>query len=118
MQQLPLPRARKQRLVSTIAHLSSDLLVSKLAFLTNSELVPLRRGDGNFPRLAAPGMGGEGGGSGGGGNLQMSSKGGLPTHSAPGGGQQQQGQILLVGGLYKCVLFLKKEIRGYGIAYF
>ena len=40
------------------------------------------------------GLGGEGGG-GGRGNLQMSSNGGLPTHSQPMGGQQQQGQMLL-----------------------
>lgn len=52
---------------------------------------PFARGDGNFPRLAAPGFG-AGDGGGGGGNLQMSSKGGLPTHSQHGG---QQGQMLI-----------------------
>ena len=61
---------------------------------------PFARGDGNFPRLNAPGMNAAGGGGGGGGgNLQMSAKGGLPTHSAPGGGsfgqQQSQGQMLI-----------------------
>lgn len=59
---------------------------------------PFARGDGNFPRLAAPGMGAGGSGGAAGGNVQLSAKGGLPTHSAPGalgGAQQQQGQMLM-----------------------
>ena len=70
---------------------------SKTAAAAAARPNPFARGDGNFPRLAAPGMNATGGAGGsGGGNLQMSSKGGLPTHSAPGGfGQQSQGQMLI-----------------------
>ena len=74
---------------------------SRRAMFSNSAATanrpnPFARGDGNFPRLAAPGMGASANGGGGGGNLQMSAKGGLPTHSRPAGGAgSTQGQMLI-----------------------